>query len=85
MQNMYVTDFFKSGHFIRVCTEKMIDHQYRGKSLLSMLSISIEKLCLIDNFVEQSAKLEDSRKILAGLVFEFQGKHCQPTLKSLKR
>ena len=69
---------FKNGHSVRVRTEKMINHQNREngernqnqtEALISLiLSKSINKTCLIDNFIEQSTKLCDSVKILAGLV-----------------
>ena len=60
---------FRTRHFVRVCTEKTVDHQYRengvrnifkgssDESLLWMLSKSIKTLFVIYNSIEQFAKL----------------------------
>ena len=61
---------FKSGHSVRVCTEKVMDHQYRENGARNMCSNynqmrayvecspnQLKKLYLIDLSVEQSAKL----------------------------
>ena len=60
---------FQTWTFLRVCTEKMIDHQYRendGRSInpncsqikaYCAVQVNEKKLYLIDNFIEQLAKL----------------------------
>ena len=62
---------FKNGHFVRVCTEKMKDHQYKENGAKNICSNhnqmrayiecskkkSIKKLYLINLSIEQSTKL----------------------------
>ena len=80
---------FKNGQFVRVCTEKMIDHLYRENGARNIYSNYIQMKTYFECYPSQSKKIylidisSSNRrnfgyfgKILTGLVCEF----CQGTL-----
>ena len=85
----------KNRHFIRVCTEKMMDHQYRENGARNIYSnynqmrayvecspSQSKKLYLIDLFIEQSTKLWGFRNIAGRFCISILLEYCSSALKA---
>ena len=83
----------KNWHFVKVCTEKMMDHQYRengerniysnyNQIMLNALQINQKKVYLIDLFIEQSTKFWGFRNSAGRFCISVLPEYCSSALKA---